>query len=758
MGSGPGEPGAVWAAARIPDDHVGVSANIPRISEINLKDPDHYMASDNVYSLAEKMGWWKQGEAFKFWKAYSGRKPFADRELDILSTLAPDLNLKREAEELPFSVKPAHKLSVQDVMKYYRETYEGTDMDPTKNLMTTGGRGAAPPAAGAQPQDMVKSPAANPWMGSDMARLLNTLKPGAVQTPRTIAITGCAYSQIIQVRDWMPDDIGAIAWFSFDNPAQSPRMPIFSSVLSLPKSFEVDAQKRYREDSACWAFRKVNRLAMIKWGATRRIMEGAVAEFETKAFTELPAIEKIAQDLLKTDPSGKKTREFLTQYTNDFARATMNSDPAGKPFSGYVRQGILIESPMTAGGLTGRLRLAAFALSQPVAMSTLLPTLVVFLLYLLWERVALDRARGRISIRIAVTGTRGKLGVVRLLASILREDGRRVVAKTTGSEAIVLMPDGSQIQLDRSTGPSILEQKQLIHRAARARADCLVAEVMSIRAENHFVESRQLLNSNIVAITNVRKDHTDLMERNREKDRLRAQPRHHPPLYRFHAGRRTCRRLPPGGPPVQGAGDHGGRKFLPGISGRRTRPAKAGVCRKPRPGMRHSDHLGISRERISEGIRKAHYDIGGLAMWRHPDRDYFFVNAFAANDPESTFRVLDRVSAALPAMSGSVVGVMNLRADRMPRTLQWLDVFQKGTHRFRQLVVVGEFTRAVERRLPHAQFLRIRKPETIMQSVYIQAPEPAIIFGFGNVKGMGRTLIGHWSTIGMPYAPAGTTG
>ena len=308
MGSGPGEPGAVWAAARIPDDHVGVSANIPRISEINLKDPDHYMASDNVYSLAEKMGWWKQGEAFKFWKAYSGRKPFADREYYILSTLAPDLNLKREAEELPFSVKPAHKLSVQDVMKYYRETYEGTDMDPTKNLMIprTGGRGAAPPAAGAQPQDMVKSPAANPWMGSDMARLLNTLKPGAVQTPRTIAITGCAYSQIIQVRDWMPDDIGAIAWFSFDNPAQSPRMPIFSSVLSLPKSFEVDAQKRYREDSACWAFRKANRLAMIKWGATRRIMEGAVAEFETKAFTELPAIEKIARTCSKPTPRARR--------------------------------------------------------------------------------------------------------------------------------------------------------------------------------------------------------------------------------------------------------------------------------------------------------------------------------------------------------------------------------------------------------------------------------------------------------------------
>src|SRR5512136_2032198 len=60
MGGGPGEPGSVWAAVRIPDDQVGVSANIPRISEINLKDPDHYMASSNVFSLAEKMGWWKQ--------------------------------------------------------------------------------------------------------------------------------------------------------------------------------------------------------------------------------------------------------------------------------------------------------------------------------------------------------------------------------------------------------------------------------------------------------------------------------------------------------------------------------------------------------------------------------------------------------------------------------------------------------------------------------------------------------------------------
>jgi dipeptidase len=324
MGGGPGEPSAVWAAVRIPDDHVGVSANIPRISEVDPKQPDRYMASDNVFSLAEKMGWWKQGEPFKFWKAYSGRKPFSDREFYILSTLAPSLNLKKDAEELPFTVKPAKQLSVQDVMKYYREVYEGTDMDATKNLLiprSAGGRGGA--AATDATQDMVKSPVASAWMGSDLIRLLNTLKPGVVQAPRTIAIAGCAYSQIIQVRGWMPDEIGAVAWFSFDNPAQSPRIPIYSSVLSLPKSFEVDSQKKYREDAASWAFRKTNRLATIKWGTTRKMLEGGIADFEAKAFDEMPAIEKAAQEMLKADPSGKKTREFITRYTNDFARAAM---------------------------------------------------------------------------------------------------------------------------------------------------------------------------------------------------------------------------------------------------------------------------------------------------------------------------------------------------------------------------------------------------------------------------------------------------
>jgi dipeptidase len=326
FGAGPAETGAVWAAVRIPDDHVGVSANRPRIGELKLDDPDHYLASENVFTVAEEMGWWdpKKGDPFKFWKAYSQMPPFAEREYFILRSLAPELNLRRDAEELPFSVKPAKKMSVRDVLRFYRETYEGTELDMTKNLMVPKPRkpGEPEPPPDAKPE-MIQSPIANPWMGDDMIALLNALKPGVVKRQRTIAIARCSYSQIVQLRSWLPDEIGGIAWFSFDNPGQSPRFPIFSGVLSLPKSFEIDAQQRFRTDSACWAFRRANRLATVRWGQTRKQLQDAVAEFEERAFRELPAIEKIALELHASDP--KRCSEYLTKYTNDFARATMDA-------------------------------------------------------------------------------------------------------------------------------------------------------------------------------------------------------------------------------------------------------------------------------------------------------------------------------------------------------------------------------------------------------------------------------------------------
>jgi dipeptidase len=168
----------------------------------------------------------------------------------------------------------------------------------------------------------IKTPVVNNWMSNDLRTLINEIKPGTIERQRTIAIAGCSYSHVIQCRSWLPDEVGAVAWFSFDNPGESPRIPIFSGVLSLPSSFNICGQPRYRTDAAIWSFREANRLATVNWSRGRTLIEPAVKEFEDKAFEELPAIDKKVTELVK-DGKNDEAKKYVTASTSSFAFAAM---------------------------------------------------------------------------------------------------------------------------------------------------------------------------------------------------------------------------------------------------------------------------------------------------------------------------------------------------------------------------------------------------------------------------------------------------
>jgi dipeptidase len=307
--------GAVWASVRIPDDHVGVSANALRIGEIDLGNPDYFMASENVYTLAEEMGWWdhKGTETFKFYKAYSLQKtnylPY--REWRVLSLAAPSLNLDPEAEELPFSVKAERKISVREVMAWFRDTYENTLFDCMPKLLVKNLR---------DPKgNLIQSPVVSPWMSRDMKMLLNSLQADSAPMNYTIANNTTSYSTVIQARDWLPDPIGGVVWLGFDNPAQTARMPLFCGITELPQNFKIGNQNGFTTASSAWAFRRAARLAQLGWGVTRKMAEGLINDIEDRAFTEIPLIEKRAVELYPRDPD--EAKQFITAYCRDFALA-----------------------------------------------------------------------------------------------------------------------------------------------------------------------------------------------------------------------------------------------------------------------------------------------------------------------------------------------------------------------------------------------------------------------------------------------------
>ena len=134
-----------------------------------------------------------------------------------------------------------------------------------------------------------------------------------------MSVPWCSYSTVIQLRSWLPDEVGGVAWMAFDNPGQSPRFPIFCGNTDLPATMKVCGHSGERDDAVLWQFRKANRLASLRWGVLRKVMEPVRDHFMEKGINELLMIEKRWQELNATDKD--KAAQLLNDYTADFLGA-----------------------------------------------------------------------------------------------------------------------------------------------------------------------------------------------------------------------------------------------------------------------------------------------------------------------------------------------------------------------------------------------------------------------------------------------------
>jgi gamma-polyglutamate synthase len=393
--------------------------------------------------------------------------------------------------------------------------------------------------------------------------------------------------------------------------------------------------------------------------------------------------------------------------------------------------------------------------------------LLVLLAYWIVERLALERQRRAVPLRICVTGTRGKSTVVRLLAAILRQSGRNVLAKTTGSKPVLILPDGSEREIARFGRPSILEQKRVLAVAARLGADTVVAEMMSIRAENLRAESAFVFRPGILAVTNVRLDHLDDM--GRTKDAIAAT---------------LAAATPPGGATFV-LEEEAYPAFAEAAKKRRGTiirvPQEAGAAAAAREFPDNARlagaiaaSLGIPPETIAAGFAAALPDYGALRLWkaREPGggRALYLASVFAANEPESSAEAIAALRARHPALPSKAVALLNLRADRGDRTAQWLQALEDGFFAsFDSLVFIGDHARALGRRRwarrlgrsaspaavsappPAVSAIPGRDPARIMTSLAARAPlaaGDALVVGLGNIGGAGEALIDYWARTG----------
>jgi poly-gamma-glutamate synthase PgsB/CapB len=355
------------------------------------------------------------------------------------------------------------------------------------------------------------------------------------------------------------------------------------------------------------------------------------------------------------------------------------------------------------------------------------------------------RALKRIPIRIHVNGTRGKSSVTRLICAGLREAGFSVLGKTTGTDPRILDLEGKDRKIHRLQKPSIGEQVRFLRYFSQLRPRAIILECMAVQPQYQWITEQHMVKSTHSVITNARLDHVEEMgHRLRDiamslsntipfKGTLFTAEQDKLDIFKEVAAKR--------GTEVNAVTDHG-------------------VSHDDMIGFNHIEHpenvalsiavcesLGVPREQALDGMRKAQPDPGALRIWdlEVDGRHFSLVNAFAANDPQSTKTIWNMIKEHPSLDHEHTCAFLNTRSDRVSRTSQLLELILKDI-KPDSLFVRGDkmerfekpFFSKVKGRVE--QFSENQSARVFAKKLLSQKGN-TLIFGIGNIVGSGFQIL-----------------
>ncbi|AOT71922.1 poly-gamma-glutamate synthase PgsB [Geosporobacter ferrireducens] len=373
--------------------------------------------------------------------------------------------------------------------------------------------------------------------------------------------------------------------------------------------------------------------------------------------------------------------------------------------------------------------------------------LIIFVFSLgIYEQIKHNKNLNCINLRINVNGTRGKSTATRLITGILKEAGAKVVGKTTGTSArIIYWNKEEEEPIKRGRlGPNIIEQKKVIKKVAKLGASAFVTECMAVNPDYQITFQEKLVKANIGVIVNVREDHMDLCG----------------PTLDFIAESFTAT-IPQNGTLIVANSSYNDY-FTQEAKKRNSRIIIAnekeipdGYLEKFRYvifpeniaiALAVAKALNIDKDIALSGMLNANPDPGALMI--HPldeENPTYFVNAFAANDPNSTLMIWNHITAMGYPTENPMV-IVNCRPDRVDRTLQMAEDVLPNM-KIDILVAMGESVKSITegvnakkispQKYINADGLSPHEVYELIKDYLINRT----IFGVGNIHGGGEELV-----------------
>lgn len=322
--------GAVWVARRVPDGYISAHANHARITTFPKEDGVKSISSKNldqifnpevevvyahdVVSFAKEMGYYKgKGADFSFSDTYApldfGAARFCElRVWAMFDQVNDDMKQyweyamgKSQGPRMPLWIKPNRKVSSQDLMAFFGNHLQGTELDMS--------------------QDVGAGPHGLPYRWRPLTWAFEGKK---YFNERTTATQQTAFSWVAQMRSWLPNPIGGIFWYGLDDANLSLHVPFYTGMTHVPFSHSEENGDilTYSESSAFWVFQRVSHFAYLFYDRAIVDIRKTQKEYRDKFEASIPAIDAAAKILYDNKP--ELASEFLTTFSHNAANSVVN--------------------------------------------------------------------------------------------------------------------------------------------------------------------------------------------------------------------------------------------------------------------------------------------------------------------------------------------------------------------------------------------------------------------------------------------------
>lgn len=322
--------GGVWVAVRIPDGYVSAHANHARITTFPLEngrnsissksldkifDPAvEYVYAHDVIDYARDKGLYNgDGSDFSFSDVYApldfGAARFCelrvwamfDQIYEGMEQYWDYATGKTKAPRMPLYIKPTKKLTPQDLMRFKRNTLEGTDLDMSKDI-----------GAGVQQMPYRWRPL---YWEYNQKTYFNERATATQQT---------AFSWVAQARGWLPDPIGGIFWYGVDDAGLTQHAPFYCGMTHVPFAYAEQSGDilTYNEESAFWVFNRVSQFVYLFYDRAIVDVRKKQEEYEKQFASWIEAVDAGATLLYQKDP--QLAADFLTAFSHNTANSLVN--------------------------------------------------------------------------------------------------------------------------------------------------------------------------------------------------------------------------------------------------------------------------------------------------------------------------------------------------------------------------------------------------------------------------------------------------